>query len=262
MPAPVPTPETLVRAALPRLELRDIRVTFGTLSVLDGLTLSVAPAQMTGLIGPSGCGKTTLLRVAAGLQVPDAGTVSVEPGLERGALGYLFQEPNLLPWLNTLDNVALPLRLLKMSLEERRQRAQSALEHVGLGAALRRHPHALSGGMRMRAALARALVAQPRLLLLDEPFGALDALTRRHLNTLLLDLRRATPWTGLLVTHSAAEAVRVCDSVVVLSPCPARAVLTLDTRAPGKAEPGWPATHACFELTAAVEAAVLAQEAA
>jgi NitT/TauT family transport system ATP-binding protein len=190
---------------------------------LDSLDLEVAGGSFTAIIGPNGSGKSTLLRIVAGLLRPTSGRVSVggaDPRSGDGRVGLVFQQPRLVPWRSTLDNVALPLELNGVPPPERRDRAAAALERVGLAPAARFRPRELSGGMAQRASLARALVTDPPVLLLDEPFSALDALTRETFNAelqrLWLDRRR----TIVLDTHSVSEAVALADRVVVMSPRP------------------------------------------
>jgi NitT/TauT family transport system ATP-binding protein len=211
------------------VRLDDVTVRFPSLdaelTAVARLSLEVPAGSFTVVIGPNGCGKSTLLRLVAGLLAPDAGEVRVGGGVPSagdGRVGLAFQQPRLVPWRSTLDNVALPLELAGMEVAERRDRAAEALERVGLAAAARLRPRELSGGMAQRAALARALISDPAVLLLDEPFSALDALTREtfdaELERLWMDRRR----TVILVTHSVAEAVRLADRVVVMAPRPGR----------------------------------------
>ena len=189
------------------------------------VSLTLAKGSFTALVGPSGCGKTTLLRLMGGLESLDGGTVR----RADGAISFCFQEPRLLPWRSVLDNVAWPLELQGMKREERTQRAQAALARVQLLEAADRRPHALSGGMKKRVAIARALVASPALLLLDEPFGALDEVTRQDLDAELRTLWERERFTAVLVTHSLPEAVYLAERVVVFSPRPARIVADLVT---------------------------------
>ncbi|CAN5850531.1 ABC transporter ATP-binding protein [soil metagenome] len=203
----------------------------GALDVLDALDLEVPAGSFTAIIGPNGSGKSTLLRVIAGLLRPASGSVSVggtalQPG--DGRVGLAFQQPRLVPWRSTLDNVALPLELSGASMGVRRDLAATALERVGLAAAADLRPGQLSGGMAQRAALARALVMDPRVLLLDEPFSALDALTRETFNAELQGLWLERRRTVVLVTHSVSEAVALADRVVVMSPRPGRVAGVVD----------------------------------
>ena len=195
----------------------------GTVDALAGLDLAVAAGSFTVVIGPNGCGKSTLLRLVAGLKVPDAGSVTVggaAPVAGDGRVALAFQQPRLVPWRSVLDNVALPMELSGVAAHERRARAADALTQVGLAAAARLKPRELSGGMAQRAALARALVGDPRVLLLDEPFSALDALSRETFDSELQRLWMDRQRTVVLVTHSVAEAVALGDRVVVMTPRP------------------------------------------
>jgi NitT/TauT family transport system ATP-binding protein len=210
----------------------------GGVVAVDGVTLTIEPGDFVALLGPSGCGKSTLLRLIAGLDRPSAGSVVLEPsrrgeaaggaggepGFARAPIAYVFQDPHLLPWRSVLDNAALPLELAGIPRVARREAARVALEHVGLGDAAERIPAELSGGMRMRASLARALVTRPELLLLDEPFAALDELTRQRLDDELRALWSTLPVTVLFVTHSITEAAYLAERTVVFSPRPARIV--------------------------------------
>jgi NitT/TauT family transport system ATP-binding protein len=204
------------------LELSAVRRTFaGGVAALEGVDLACAAGEFVALLGPSGCGKSTLLRIAAGLDVADSGTVA------RGGdqLAFVFQDAHLLPWRDVLGNVALPLELAGVAAAERADRARDALTQVGLADAATRLPSQLSGGMRMRASLARAMVTRPGLLLLDEPFAALDELGRQHLDDVLRTLWRVSGMTILFVTHSVAEAAYLADRAVVFTKRPARIVL-------------------------------------
>jgi NitT/TauT family transport system ATP-binding protein len=189
----------------------------GTLA-LDGLDLRIERGEFVGVVGPSGCGKSTLLRLASGLSKPTAGTVEVGPG----GIGYVFQDPTLLPWRSVARNVELSAELEGLPKPERRRRAAEAIKLVGLAGFERHLPRMLSGGMKMRVSLARSLVLDPDLCLFDEPFGALDELTRERLNGELLDLYATRGFTGLFVTHSVGEAIFLSTRVVLLSPRPGR----------------------------------------
>ena len=195
----------------------------GEVAALAGIDLSVAAGSFVALLGPSGCGKSTLLRVIAGLDLPDRGELRRGDPHARSAM--VFQDAHLLPWRDVLANTELPLELARQPAAERRAAAADALARVGLSDAMRRYPAELSGGMRMRASLARALVTKPQLLLLDEPFAALDELTRMALDDALRRLWRESGLTVVFVTHSIAEAAYLAQRVVVLSRRPARVVL-------------------------------------
>jgi NitT/TauT family transport system ATP-binding protein len=195
----------------------------GEVQALAGIDLAVETGSFVALLGPSGCGKSTLLRVIAGLDSPDRGELRRNEPDARIAM--VFQDAHLLPWRDVRANAELPLELLGQPAAERRAAAEEALARVGLADAMRRYPAELSGGMRMRASLARALVTQPRLLLLDEPFAALDELTRMALDDELRRLWRESGLSVVFVTHSIAEAAYLAQRVVVLSRRPARIVL-------------------------------------
>ena len=197
--------------------------------VLAGIDLTVPESQFVALLGPSGCGKSTLLRLVAGLDTPDGGAVVIDgrPLRRREhpeALAFVVQEAHLLPWRTLIKNVILPLELRGMPHGERRDRALHMLERVGLADARDRYPAQLSGGMQLRGSLARALVTEPRLLLLDEPFAALDEITRQRLDALIHELWRERQFTALFVTHSLREAVFLAQRAVMFSRRPARIV--------------------------------------
>ena len=230
-----------VAAIEPAIRLRNVRRVFpGGVEALGGIELDVAPGQFVALLGPSGCGKSTLLRLVAGLDRPQAGEVTVAgrdpsvPGAARNGVAYVFQDADLLPWRSVLANVALPLELAGVPREQRLAAARSAIGQVGLADAATRLPAALSGGMRMRVSIARALVTVPRILLLDEPFAALDELTRQRLDEQLRELWLATRMTVLFVTHSTGEATFLAERVVVLSPRPARVLAELAVDLPAQ----------------------------
>jgi NitT/TauT family transport system ATP-binding protein len=199
------------------LRLRNVRRAFGELVVIEDLTLDVDSGEFLAVLGPSGCGKSTLLRVAAGLNAPDGGTLELSPSDTAFETSFVFQDAHLLPWRSVLDNTALPLELMGTNRGERLARASKVLAEVGLTEAESRYPAQLSGGMRMRVSLARALVTEPRLLLLDEPFAALDEITRFRLDTRLRDLWRERRMTVIFVTHSITEAAFLADRAIVLT---------------------------------------------
>ncbi len=227
---------------------------------LRELTLDIPAGSLTVIIGPNGCGKSTLLRVIAGLLRPATGRVLIgegagaEPRAGDGRVGLAFQQPRLLPWLSTLDNVALPLTLAGVPAVEARQRAQDTLDRVGLteGADLR--PAQLSGGMAQRAGLARALITDPPILLLDEPFSALDALTREAFDGELQRLWMDRPRTLVLVTHSVSEAIRMADRIVVMTARPGRVAKIIPVDLPRPR----PATLAGDAAAASIDAATRA----
>ena len=187
---------------------------------VDDVTLRAAPGEFVAIVGPSGCGKSTLLRIAAGLSVATAGSVHAP----ADDIGYVFQDATLLPWRTVQRNVELPAQIRGLPRSERQDRARDALELTGLQGFERHRPRALSGGMRMRVSLARALTMRPSVFLLDEPFGALDEITRERLNDELLRLFLHEHFTALFVTHSVSEAVYLATRVVVMSPRPGRIV--------------------------------------
>jgi NitT/TauT family transport system ATP-binding protein len=197
--------------------LEKVRRAFGDLVVINDISLRVQPGEFLAILGPSGCGKSTLLRIIAGLAAPNAGTVSLVPSDAPYKTGYVFQDAHLLPWRTVLQNAALPLELIGVAHAESIERARHALANVGLSDAEDRYPAQLSGGMRMRVSLARALVAEPRLLLLDEPFAALDEITRFRLDVQLRDLWISRRMTVIFVTHSISEAAFLADRAVVLT---------------------------------------------
>lgn len=220
-PEPVPTPDP-APATSPglTLQLRGIAKSFGARHVLEGLDLDVAAGAFVALVGRSGCGKSTLLRLIAGLDAPSAGTVDAGEADERR---LMFQDARLLPWKRVVDNVALGLPG-----RDARDRAMEALAQVGLAGRGSDWPATLSGGQRQRVALARALVHRPRLLLLDEPLGALDALTRLEMHRLIEQLWRRHGFTALLVTHDVTEAVALADRVLLID----RGGIALDVDVP------------------------------
>ena len=197
---------------------------------LEDISFDVHEGQFVSLVGPSGCGKSTLLRMVAGLGPITAGTILVE-GLpprrarqEKADTAFVFQDANLMPWRTVMGNVELPLELRGVSKTERRSRVMQALETVGLAEVTKAYPRELSGGMRMRVSLARALAAHPRLLLMDEPFGALDEITRQRLNGELLRLCALANWTVVFVTHNVFEAVYLSTRILVMSARPGRII--------------------------------------
>jgi NitT/TauT family transport system ATP-binding protein len=191
----------------------------GTRAV-DDVSLTVKPGEMVAIVGPSGCGKSTLLRLASRLTTPSSGEI----GVSDGNLGYVFQDATLLPWRTVQRNVELLAELAGIAPSERSQRAAHAIALTGLSGFERHRPRALSGGMRMRVSLARALTMRPRIFLFDEPFGALDEITRERLNGELLDLFERERFAGLFVTHSVSEAAFLASRVLVMSPRPGRIV--------------------------------------
>lgn len=208
------------------IRLNRVRRVFGDdVVAIDDVSLSIPVGQFFALLGPSGSGKSTLLRIVAGLDQPTSGTIDRHDDARSSRTAFVFQDANLLPWRNVLRNVELPLELAGVPRGQRRDRAMLAIEQVGLADAARRHPAQLSGGMKMRASLARALVTEPQMLLLDEPFAALDEITRQALDDALRDLWKRRGLTVLFVTHSIDEATYLAERAVMLSRRPARVVL-------------------------------------
>ena len=219
---------------------------------LDGISFSVSSGEFVTLVGPSGCGKSTLLRIASNLDTPTGGSVDVD----RDRIGYIFQDATLMPWRTVLGNVELLGELHGHSREERRRLAQAAIATVGLEGFEGHYPKALSGGMRMRASIARTLTLNPPLFLFDEPFGALDQITRERLNEETLSLFMRERFAALFITHSIYEAVYLSTRVLVMSPRPGRIVASFDVpfEYPRAAELRFDASFA--ELTGAVSAAL------
>ena len=199
------------------LRLQRIRRAFDNLVVIADLSLNIEGGEFLAILGPSGCGKSTLLRIVAGLIAPDGGTLEITPADTKRRTAFVFQDAHLLPWRTVLDNAALPLELMGVEKAERTERARATLAEVGLSEAESRYPAQLSGGMRMRVSLARALVTEPRLLLLDEPFAALDEITRFRLDVRLRDLWLERGMTVIFVTHSITEAAFLADRAIVLA---------------------------------------------
>src|SRR5580698_10502231 len=213
----------------PLLRLSDVAKTFNTGTVaLAGIDLTSVPGEFVCLLGPSGCGKSTLLKLIAGLVAPSSGMIDWPQstynadGSPEPALGFVFQEPTLLPWRTAADNVYLPLLLAGVNRQEARERVSEALAQVGLSAFADSYPRQLSGGMKMRVSIARALVTRPKILLMDEPFAALDEITRTKLNDELLQLFARQGLTVIFVTHSVYESVYLSSRIVVMTTQPGR----------------------------------------
>jgi putative spermidine/putrescine transport system ATP-binding protein len=204
------------------VDLRNLSRSFGTTRALDGLTLRLAPGELVALLGPSGCGKTTALRIVAGFETADSGTVEVDgqdmspvPAAKRD-MGMVFQSYSLFPNMSAADNVSFGLRMRRLSSAERQRRSADLLDMVGLAAQAKQYPHQLSGGQQQRVALARALAIEPRVLLLDEPLSALDAKVRLQLREQIRSLQQRLGTTTLFVTHDQEEALSMADRVGVM----------------------------------------------
>ena len=217
-----PIPQTGVQNGnRSHIEIREVSKTYpnGT-HVLDRISLNIQPSELVSIIGSSGCGKSTLLKLVAGLSPLSSGTISIdgtEPVNAREIMAFMFQDATLLPWRTVQRNVELTLELRGESRADRKEKAKAALALVGLTNVGEQYPRQLSGGMKMRVSIARALSSRPKVLLMDEPFAALDEMTRDRLNEELLRLRAENRWTALFVTHSVAEAVFLSDRIFVLS---------------------------------------------
>jgi NitT/TauT family transport system ATP-binding protein len=236
-PAPNLRVVSSASAAEKVIDIRGLSLVFPTadtpVQALADIDLQVKRGEFVSFIGPSGCGKTTLLRVIADLERQTAGQITVngvspEDARKGRAYGYVFQAPALYPWRTVVRNVTLPLEIMGLTADERQQRAARYLDMVGLGGFERKFPWQLSGGMQQRVSIARALSFEPDLLLMDEPFGALDEITRDHLNEQLLRLWEKTDKTVIFVTHSIAEAVFLSTRIIVMSPRPGRIMETID----------------------------------
>jgi NitT/TauT family transport system ATP-binding protein len=222
-----------MRAGAPAIALRDIAVTFrladnAAYPAIKSTSLSVADGEFVAIVGPTGCGKSTLLNIAAGLIAPTAGQVHIFGAQLRGInrqAGYLFQADALFPWKSALDNIAIGLETAGKGRGEARAQAARWLDRVGLGAFAARYPHMLSGGQRKRVGLAQVLIRDPKILLMDEPFGPLDAQTRQIMGNLLLDLWSGDRKAVLFVTHDLEEAIALSDRVVIMSAGPAAHVI-------------------------------------
>jgi ABC-type nitrate/sulfonate/bicarbonate transport system ATPase subunit len=214
----------------PAIRLRQLRKSFVSeagrqVAALDGVDVDIPEGSFVTLIGPTGCGKTTTLNLVAGLEHPDSGEITFNNGLVPGrTVACVFQHYTLFPWRNVVRNVAFGLQMQGVPKAERNTAALELLEKVGLTGFERAYPHELSGGMRQRAAIAQALAVKPKLLLMDEPFGALDDPTRKELHRMLIELWRESGITILFVTHNLDEAITLADKVVVLSERPGRVI--------------------------------------
>ena len=256
MPSPNPTgpttsltpaPDGVASRGAPGITASNLRKSFPSaegpdLTVLGDVSINVAPGEFVAVIGPSGCGKTTLLKVLGGLVVADHGTVLIggadpRAARDRKTIGYVFQDPALLPWRTVLENIRLPIELNPGS-RSCADRAEDVMGSVGLGDFGRYYPHQLSGGMRQRVALARAFAFDPSVLLMDEPFGSLDEITRESMHYELLELWEETYKTVVFITHSVAEAALLADRVVVMGSSPGRIVAEIPVEFPRPRDAG------------------------
>lgn len=254
--------------AKPLVELKEVSKRFksGTLALSD-ISLSVDAGEFVTLLGPSGCGKSTVLRMVAGLDSPSAGSVHA-PALttDKDSTAFVFQEATLMPWASVFDNVWLPLRLQGLSQRESKSRVFAALKSVGLEDFASSFPSQLSGGMRMRASITRALITDPKILLMDEPFGALDDFTRQKLNDDLLRWQQERAVATLFVTHNIAEAVFLSQRVLVMQARPGKIMHTLRINEPYPRTPAFRTSmtflNYCRELSTALERAMLTETSA
>jgi NitT/TauT family transport system ATP-binding protein len=213
-------------AGVPEIEIAGVTKQYGNAhAILESIDLVVAKQEFISIIGPSGCGKSTILKLIAGLAVPTSGTIRVDgmtPLNAREAISFVFQDATLLPWRTVKQNIGLGLELERVPNVRREKEIAALLELVGLKNVAKSYPRELSGGMKMRVSIARALATNPRVMLLDEPFAALDEMSRDRLNEEILRLREEQNWTAVFVTHSVSEAVFLSDRIVVLAPNPGR----------------------------------------
>jgi NitT/TauT family transport system ATP-binding protein len=237
------------------LSLHGVSKTFdsGT-QAIAALDLDVRAGEFLSLVGPSGCGKSTALRIIANLIAPTAGTVEWHGA--KPEIGFVFQEPTLMPWRTALDNARLPLELKGVARGDAEARSQKALDRVGLSGFEKAYPRELSGGMKMRVSIARAIAAHPKLLLMDEPFAALDELTRQSLNDDLLKLAREDGITVIFVTHSVYESAYLSDRVVVMTPRPGRVAADIALSPPPARDASWRLTPAFTGAAGKISAAL------
>lgn len=222
---------------IPVINLSSVHKRYGGTYALKDINLSIGTGEFVSLLGPSGCGKSTALGIIAGLGSPTAGHVTImngdsKEGRRPGDLAFVFQDATLMPWRSVEANVAVPLEMLRVSKRERRERVREVLRLVGLENVSRQLPKSLSGGMKMRVSIARALVSRPQILLMDEPFGALDEITRQNLHQELLALWQHIQMTVIFVTHNVFEAVYLSTRIVVMGSNPGRIVKTLNNPIP------------------------------
>lgn len=268
-PAPRSALPPVPRSELPIVRLSNVSKVFSNGTVaLNDMSLDIEQGQFVSLLGPSGCGKSTALRIMAGLGDPTSGSIEM-PAAERAGeteteIGFVFQEPTLMPWGTVFKNVWTPLRLRGISKRDAHERVMEALELVGLQDFASSYPRELSGGMKMRVSIARALVTRPKLLLMDEPFAALDEITRFKLNNDLLHLWETFGWTVVFVTHSVYESVYLSNRIVVMAARPGRVVADLPVGAPYPREEEFRTSSlyndACREVSGALHTAMAASE--
>jgi NitT/TauT family transport system ATP-binding protein len=237
------------------ISLRGVSKTFdsGT-QAIAALDMDVRAGEFLSLVGPSGCGKSTALRIIAGLIAPTTGNVTWPEN--KPEIGFVFQEPTLMPWRNALDNARLPLELKGIARGDAEARSRQALARVGLGEFEKAYPRELSGGMKMRVSIARAIAAQPKLLLMDEPFAALDELTRQSLNDDLLKLAREDGITVIFVTHSVYESAYLSDRVVVMTPRPGRVTADIAIAQPAERSAAYRLTPQFTDAAGKISAAL------
>lgn len=252
--------------------MRDVSKLFsnGTLA-LKNMSLDVKAGEFISLLGPSGCGKSTALRIIAGLGAPSSGTIDWpsskinKKGLPEGDVGFVFQDPTLMPWANVFDNVHLPLKLRGMSKSEAQDRIMEALAAVGLRDFTKSYPRELSGGMKMRVSIARAMVTRPKLLLMDEPFAALDEITRQKLNDDVLQLWQQHGVTVIFVTHSVYESAYLSSRIVVMRARPGQVFSDLEIDQPDERDQSYRISetyrHTCQIVSDALQGAIHAAEA-
>jgi NitT/TauT family transport system ATP-binding protein len=239
---------THTSGTVPEIALHGVTKRYRNAAItLDDISLTVERGEFVTFLGPSGCGKSTLLKIVSGLSPVSGGTVQVNgmtPENAREMMSFIFQDATLLPWRTVERNVGLGLELEYAARDLRKERVAQMLELVSLGPVAKRYPRQLSGGMKMRVSIARALVSRPRILLLDEPFAALDEMTRDRLNEELLRLYAEQKWTVLFVTHSVAEAVFLSSRIVILASHPGRVAYEVNVDLP------WPRTNQTRESSA------------
>lgn len=225
----------------------------GTVALQD-MNLTIGEAEFISLVGPSGCGKSTALRLIAGLGKMNSGSIQLGDAHQKPELAFVFQEAALMPWANVVENIRLPLKLAGVPKRESRAAVQEAINLVGLNGFERSYPRELSGGMKMRVSIARALVTKPNIMLMDEPFGALDEMTRSKLNTDLLNLWQEKRWTVVFVTHNIYEAVYLSNRVIVMAPRPGRVVADIAIEAPYPRTEDFRTSRICNEYCREVSA--------